>query len=128
MPNCASCKTAIRGETGIRCSGVCGKVFHTTKKCSGLDQYSVGIIDSVTMVRFVCDDCMLYVFNVDLAIREIGEVVKKNDHRFKEYHSEFDTSLKHHEKEIKTLLMAVEDRFISRINVLIYGEGLWRLC
>ena len=77
MPDCAKCKSAIRGETGIICSGVCGKSFHTATKCSGLDQYSVGVIGTNPMVIFMCGDCLQYVHNVDMAIRDICEVVKK---------------------------------------------------
>ena len=128
MPDCTKCKSAIRGETGMRCAGVCGKHYHTSTKCSGLDQYSVGIIDTNPMVIFMCEDCRQYIHNVDLAIRDISEVVQRNNSRVKEYRSEFDASLKRHEDEIKSLLVAVEERFKGRIKVLNAAEKSCSTC
>ena len=33
------------------------RVYHTATKCSGLDQYSVGVLGSNSMVIFICEDC-----------------------------------------------------------------------
>ena len=100
MPDCTKCKSAIRGEMGMICAGVCEKCFHTSTKCSGLDQYSEGIIDTNSMVILMCEDCRQYIENVDLSIRDISKVVQCTNSSVKEYRSEFDASLKRHEEEI----------------------------
>lgn len=76
--------------------GVCGKSYHLNLTCSGLDRYSSVVFDTSPMVRFMCDDCMLYVSHVDLVLKVMQEVVKKkkNSNYLKEYKSEFGEALK----------------------------------
>ena len=85
MAECQQCKTAIRGESGIMCEGVCKTVFHSSKKRSGIDQYSIGILDSGNYLRFMYDDCLQYVHNVDMAIEEIQNSVNNSKENLVEY-------------------------------------------
>ena len=128
MPDCTKCKLAVRGETGIRCAGVCDRIYHSATKCSGLDQYSVGVLGSNPMVIFMCEDCRQYIHNVDLVIRDIQHVVQQNDLRFKDYKNEFDSSLKQYEKEMKSFLVDVEDRFKARVKLLKTTEKTCTEC
>lgn len=97
MPDCFKCKNSIRGESGVRCAGVCGKIYHNAVKCSGLDQYTSDILDTNEMIKFMCGDCILYIHNVDMVLKEMQEVVKKNRNYLKEYRIEFDESLNKNE-------------------------------
>ena len=116
MRECFKCKGSIRGESGISCAGVCGKNFHTAVKCSGVEQYSSGILDSNPMIKFICEDCILYIHNVDLVLKDMQEVVKKNSNYLKEYKNEFEESLKKNETELKKLLEAIEERYTDRLR------------
>lgn len=120
MPvECSKCRTTIRGETGIQCDGVCKKVYHSSAKCSGLDQYSIGILENKNFIRFMCDDCVQYVHNVDLVITEIQNGVERN---LSEYKNEFKMSLKENEDEIKKLLEALERRYEERLKKIDYAQ------
>lgn len=77
MAECHQCKTVIRGESGIMCEGVCKKVYHCSLKCSGLDQYSRKILESGGFIRFLCGECLQYIHNVDLALSDVQQNVKK---------------------------------------------------
>lgn len=116
MAECNSCRSAIRGETGIHCEGVCKKVYHNTLKCSTIDNYTAGAMGKKDYARFVCDDCMQYVHNVDLVAREIQCDVNKIKQNLIEYKNEFEVSLKHNENEIKNLLEAIEKRYEERLK------------
>lgn len=116
MTECNKCKKTIRGETGIRCSGVCEKIYHCDVKCSGLDQYSAGILETNKFIRFMCDDCVQYIHNVDLVLKEIQDGVNKNKQNLAEYKGEFDTALKQNENEIKQLLEAIEKQYEERFK------------
>lgn len=116
MAECNSCRSAIRGETGICCEGVCKKVYHATNKCAGIDNYSAGILGKNNFVRFVCEDCMQLIQNIDMALKDILDDVKKSKHYLVEYKNEFNMSLKQNEREIKQLLQAVESRYEERIK------------
>lgn len=118
MPECTKCKTPIRGESGVKCEGVCEKVFHCANKCSGLDQYSSGILNTNPMIRFICGDCVLYIQNVDLVLKDVQEIVQKNGNHLKEYKNEFEESLKKNEIEIKNLLEAIESRYMDRLRAM----------
>lgn len=118
MRECFKCKNSIRGESGISCAGVCGKHFHTTIKCSGLEQYSSGILDTNPMIKFICEDCILYIHNVDLVLKDMQEVVNRNGNYLKEYKNEFEISLQKNEIEIKKLLEAIEERYAKRLNAM----------
>ena len=74
------CKTPIHGESRIMCEGVSEKVFHSSKKCSGIDQLAYWIL---------CDDCLQYIYNVDMAIEEIQNRVNKSKDNLVEYKAEF---------------------------------------
>lgn len=125
MAECSKCRSAIRGESGIRCNGVCDKVYHFTKKCAGIDQYSAKIIDEDNFVRFICDDCLQYIHNVDLVLKEIQDGVDKNKITLKEYKDEFESSLKQNEIEIKELLEAIEKRYDERFKKI---DNIQKLC
>lgn len=116
MAECSKCKTAIRGETGVRCSGVCDKVYHCTVKCAGLDQYAAGILDKGGFVRFICDDCLEYIHNMDMLLKEVQDNVKRNRQSLVAYGDGFNESLKRSENEIKILLEAIEKRYDDRFK------------
>ena len=116
MAECHQCKTAIHRESGIMCVDVCTKVFHSSKNCSGINQYSIGILDSDNYLRFMCDDCLQYIHNVDMAIDEIQNSVNKRKENLVEYKGEFEMALKQNENEIKQLLHAIERRYEERLK------------
>lgn len=118
MAECHHCKTAIRGESGLMCEGICKKIYHYAKKCSGIDQYSRGILESGGFVRFMCDDCVQYIHNMDMAIGEVQENVRKNKENLCEYKGEFKATLKQNENEIKKLLEAIEKGYNERLKKL----------
>ena len=37
MAECTKCNSSIKGESGIRCNGVCNNVYHYTKNVPGLN-------------------------------------------------------------------------------------------
>lgn len=125
MAECSKCKSAIKGESGIRCNGVCNKVYHFTKKCAGIDQYSANIMNEDNFVRYICDDCMLYIQNVDLVLREIQMNVVNNKQTLIDYKHEFESSLRKNENEIKSLLEAIEGRYNDRFKKM---EIIQKLC
>lgn len=118
MQECSKCRSAVRGESGVRCAGVCGKIFHTNVKCSGLDQYSSNVLDTNKMIKFMCDDCVQYIQNVDLIVKEMQDSVIQNSNYLKEYKIEFESTLKKNENEIKELLEKIEGRYFERIKVM----------
>ena len=101
MADCSKCRTAIRRESGIRCNGVCDKVYHLTEKYAGIDQYSAKMMVEHNSIRFICDDCMHYIQNIDLVLREGQDEVHKNKQNLVKYKHEFKASLKENENEIK---------------------------
>lgn len=118
MKDCVAYKKKISGESGINCMGVCGKSYHLSLQCSRLDRYGSNIFDTCAMIRFMCDDCMLYISNVDMALKDIHEMIKKNGNKLQEYKSEFNESLKSNELEIKNSLVAIEARYSDRLKVI----------
>lgn len=116
MAECHKCKRSIRGETGIACAGVCGKIYHCADKCAGLDQYSSKILEGNPYLRYMCDDCVQYIHNVDFALREIQDGVNKNKVNLVEYKNDFEMSLKQNENEIRQLLQAIEKRYEERFR------------
>lgn len=122
MSKCDKCKLAIRGESGIRCDGVCNKVFHNTLKCSGLDEYSSGVLNQSSMIKYVCMDCMQYIQNIDLVVKELQVQVERNSQYLNEYKEEFEMSLKRNEEEIKELLVAIENRYMERVGEMMAGQ------
>ena len=93
MTECTKCKSSIRGKNDIRCNGVCKKVYHYTKKCAGIDQYSTKILKENNFVRFICYDCLQYIQNVDIVLNIIQEDVKKKQ-ALEEHKYEFESGLK----------------------------------
>ena len=93
MTECTKCKSSIRGESGIRCNGVCNKVYHYTKKFSGIDQYSAKILEEDNFVRFIVDDCLQYIQNVDLVLNVVQEGVKKNKQALEAIEKRYDEGL-----------------------------------
>lgn len=125
MGDCNRCKTPIRGETGVKCRGICGKVYHPTVKCCGMDQFSLNVLDTNKFVKYMCDDCMVYIHNVDLVLRDIQEGVNRSKQNLKEYKNEFERSLKQNERELKLLLEAIETRFDQRFKKM---ESVQKTC
>uniref|UniRef100_A0A0A1WIE3 Chromosome partition protein Smc n=1 Tax=Zeugodacus cucurbitae TaxID=28588 RepID=A0A0A1WIE3_ZEUCU len=116
--DCDKCKGTIRGETGLKCEGVCKKVYQQGPKCSGIDQYSLKILSETNMVHFVCDDCLTYIHNMDTAMKEIQDQVIKSNNYLKEYKRDFQKTLEKNENELKQMLEAVEARFVNRMEEL----------
>lgn len=125
MAECSKCRTAIRGESGIRCDGVCDKIYHCSTKCAGVDQYSAKVLDSGGFVRFICHDCIQYIHNVDLVLKEIQDDVKKNRQTLVDYKDEFEMSLRQNAKEIKIQLEAIEKRYDDRFKKI---DNLQKYC
>lgn len=121
MAECNKCKSAIRGESGIKCEGICGKIYHSASKCSNIDQYSIGILNKHNFIRFICDDCVHYIHNIEELLREIHDGVEKNKQQLNEYKHEFKATLKRNENEIKELLEAIENRYEERIKKLDFA-------
>lgn len=115
MAECRKCRTAIRGETGIRCQGVCDKVYHCTQKCSGVDQYSAKVLENNNFVRYICDDCIQYIHNVDLMLRAIQDSVGENRQNLVEYKTEFEMSLKQNDMKKDLKKWTVCKKFVKRI-------------
>lgn len=115
MAECHKCKSSIRGETGISCDGVCKKVYHTVK-CAGVDQYTARTLEADNFLRFMCGDCVQYIHNVDMVVKDIQDSVNKNKQNLIEYKLEFDSALKRNENEIKQLLEAIEKRYEERLR------------
>ncbi|XP_055388117.1 uncharacterized protein LOC129616490 [Condylostylus longicornis] len=116
MAECTKCRTKIRGETGIRCAGVCGKIYHSAIKCSGLEQAASNLLDSNRCIKFICDECILYIQNVDIILQNIDCAVKKNNDYLNEYKQEFESAIKKNEQEVIELLRAIEDRYFERLE------------
>ncbi|XP_017488515.1 PREDICTED: uncharacterized protein LOC108376783 [Rhagoletis zephyria] len=120
---CVTCKSLIRGGSGLRCEGVCGKLFHSATKCSGLDGYKATIIGTHPMVKFICPECIIYIQNVDLLLRDITENVKKNNMYLKEYKDEFEEALKVNRKEVKQLIRSMDEKFSEKLaNIKLHQE------
>ena len=69
-------------------------------------------------VRFICEDCIQYIRNVDLVLGEI-QGVRVSKQNLKDYKREFESLLGQNKSEIKQLLEATEKRYI---------EGLKSVC
>lgn len=106
MPDCAKCNSAVRGETGISCRGVCGKIYHATAKCSGICNYSSTCLDTNPMLKVMCDDCATYIHNVDFALLDIKEALDSNCRRLKESSEDFSALLKQNEVNLVKLMEA----------------------
>lgn len=118
MAECDKCRSQIRGESGIRCEGVCGKLYHSAPKCSGIDNYSLGVLGKGNFIRFICDNCIRYVLNVDEVLRHVLDCTQKNKQRLSEYKSEFEAALKKNTDDFKNLLVAIENRYDERFKKL----------
>lgn len=116
MASCHKCKSKIKGETGIICAGVCKKTFHEQLKCSGLDQSTINIVYTNKNVKFICEDCVLYIQNVDLVLQNMESAVTKNNQHLREYKNEFQEAIKKNESEIINLLRAIESNYMKRLE------------
>ena len=72
--------------------------------CSGIDQYSIGILEANNLVRFICEDCIQYIKNIDLVLSEIQDGVRVSRQNLKKYKMEFESPLRQNENKIKQLL------------------------
>uniref|UniRef100_A0A1A9W984 Uncharacterized protein n=1 Tax=Glossina brevipalpis TaxID=37001 RepID=A0A1A9W984_9MUSC len=115
---CHKCKCSIRGETGIRCQGVCEKVFHNIHKCSGLDEYSVKVLGGNNYIKFMCDDCVTYIQNVDSVVGNIGEMVIKNRSLLVEYREECSKLLTSNVEKVSDLLLEFERKIDEKLRIL----------
>lgn len=118
MSKCTKCRQKITGETGILCAGVCGKVYHTSKKCCGIEEKDIEIYGKYQFLKYICTDCETYITNVDYMLKEIQTSIEKNCSYLKEYKNEFKATLKQNENEITNLLTAIENRYDERFNAL----------
>ncbi|XP_067619860.1 repetitive organellar protein-like [Eurosta solidaginis] len=122
---CDKCKLAIRGETGIRCVGVCAKVYHSAAKCSGLDSYKATVIGTHPMVNFICEECITYIHNIDLVLRDMQESVNRNSGYLKEYKNEFEEALKTNQKEMRALMKTMEEKYNERLATLKMHQEMY---
>lgn len=112
---CDKCKSVIRGESGYRCEGVCGRTYHSAVKCSGLDGYQAKVLGEHPMLKFICEECVTYIRNVDLILRDITESVNKNNRYLKEYKHEFGEALKSNRMVVEQLMGSLEASFNDRL-------------
>ena len=84
----------IRGESAIKCEGVCGKIYHSAIKCFDVDQYSIGILNKRNFIRFMCEDYLQYIHNIDKVLGSIQDGVMTNKQQLKDYKHKFEASLK----------------------------------
>lgn len=124
MADCPKCKLKIRGETGIRCEGVCGKVYHSVAKCSGIDEYSAKVIQQDNMVHVICADCLQYIRNVDMMLQQIEDGVKQGKNYLSEYKSDFKYLLNENKKEFKSLLDEIEKKYNERLKKIEHAQRL----
>ena len=68
-------------------------MYHLTKKFAWIDPYSANIMNDDFFVRYICNDFMLYIQNVDQVLREVQMNVDKNKHILMDYKHEFVSSL-----------------------------------
>ncbi|XP_017467071.1 PREDICTED: uncharacterized protein LOC108359646 [Rhagoletis zephyria] len=101
MSECAKCRKGVRGESGVRCQGVCGKVYHRTQACASADDYSLKALENCPLLRFMCDNCMMYIANVDEALREMIGIAEANNMNVIEQKTDIEKMLKNHSKEVK---------------------------
>ncbi|XP_017478566.1 PREDICTED: uncharacterized protein LOC108368255 [Rhagoletis zephyria] len=118
MDKCHKCKNPIRGDSGIRCDGVCGKVWHWAKKCSELDEYSANVLKENNFVRFMCNQCHTYMHNIDEVLRNMNLTIEKNSQKIQECNDDFQESQKMQVKELKLLLQSIEKKFGERIDAM----------
>lgn len=118
MDDCNKCRGTIRGETGIRCAGVCKKTFHFSTKCSGLDSYSSNILNSVPMLRFICDECMGCITDVSEILFKVQQNLEASTTYLSQFKHVLDDALQSNRTEIKLLLEAVESTFGERLKSL----------
>ena len=64
----------------------------------------------------MCDDCIQYIHNVDMVLKDIQDGVNKNKQNLKEYKNEFAFALSQNENEIKQLLEVIEGRYEERLR------------
>ncbi|XP_017462848.1 PREDICTED: uncharacterized protein LOC108356236 [Rhagoletis zephyria] len=77
------------------------------------------------MIRFMCDECITYIQNVDLVLQVMQMSVKKNNSILNEYKSEFEETMKKSQNEIKSLLEAVETRYTQRVAMMEKSQKLF---
>ena len=82
-------------------------------------------MEEYNSVRFMCDDCLQYIQNVDLVLNVVQEGVEKNKQALQEYKYEFESSVKKNEIEIKSLLEAIEKRYDERFKKI---DKIQKLC
>ena len=116
MTECHQCKTAIRGESGVMCDGVYKKVLQSSKKFSEIE-YSIGIFDSGTYLRFMCD--------VDMTVEEIQNSVNKNKEKLVEYKREMETALKQNEERLKKINVAKKncDKNVKEVKKTLWSDN-----
>ena len=74
----------------------------------------------------MCDDCLQYIHNVDLALGEIQSSVLKNKENLVAYKGEFESALKQNENEIKQLLWAIVKRYEERLKKINEAQKLFK--
>ena len=116
MTKCHECRKKITGETGILCAGICGKFFHSAKKCSGLEEEDIEIYGRYSRLKYICEECDEYLNNIDSALKAVKNSVECNNVVLKQYSNEFRDVIKQNETEICNLLTAIEKKYEERFN------------
>ena len=49
------------------------------QKCSGVDNYIEIKLKEINMLRYMCDDCVVYIQNVNGILKEMHKSVDKNN-------------------------------------------------
>ena len=70
----------------------------------------------------MCDDCLQYIHNVDMAIKEIKKCVNKNKENLVQYKGEFETALIQNENDIKHVLHAIEKIYEERLRKIYEAQ------
>ena len=76
-------------------------------------------------MRFICEDCIQYIRNVDLVLGEIKDGVRVSKQTLKEYKKEFESTLKQNENVLKQLLEAIEKRYMDRLKIFDDTQKSW---
>lgn len=100
-------------------------MYHFTKKSAGIDEYSTTILDEENFVRFICGDCIQYIENVDLVLKDIKVMVNANKQQLKGYEHEFSCYLKKNKDEIQVFLHAIEKRYDERMRKINNLQRIW---
>ena len=75
-------------------------------------------MDENNFIRFMCDDCVMYIHNIDLVLKRVQDEIHKNKQDLVKYKHEFQATFKENETEIKHLLEAIQKRYDEMLRKL----------